>query len=60
METLKSGIEKIVPQLAATDAAFEAGRPRIMTTDTHHKQSTRTAVIGGKTVRVSGCSKGPP
>jgi len=57
-DALKSGIEKIVPQLAATDAAFELAARGIMTTDTHHKQSTRTAVIGGKTVRVSGCSKG--
>lgn len=57
-EALQSGITKIVPQLAASDSAFESAARGIMTTDTHHKQSTRTAVIGGKTVRVSGCSKG--
>ncbi|HNT88754.1 MAG TPA: NAD-dependent epimerase/dehydratase family protein, partial [Candidatus Hydrogenedentes bacterium] len=57
-EVLKSGIEKIVPQLAPTEAAFELAARGMMTTDTHPKQSTRTAVIGGKTVRVSGCSKG--
>lgn len=57
-EALQKGIEKIVPQLAASDAAFELAARGMMTTDTHHKQSTRTGVIGGKTVRVSGCSKG--
>ncbi len=57
-EALESGIQKIVPQLAASDSAFESAARGIMTTDTHHKQSTRTGVIGGKTVRVSGCSKG--
>lgn len=57
-EVLKSGIEKIVPQLATTEAAFELASRGMMTTDTHPKQSTRTAIIGGKTVRVSGCSKG--
>lgn len=57
-DKLAAGIPQIVPQLAASDAAFEHAARGILTTDTRVKMSTRTVQIGGKTVRISGCSKG--
>jgi len=57
-EVLAAGIPALVPQLSARDESFLDAARGIMTTDTVPKQATRTAQIGGKTVRVSGCSKG--
>lgn len=57
-EKLAAGIPLIVPQLATSDAAFEHAARGILTTDTRVKMSTRSVQIGGKTVRISGCSKG--
>ncbi len=55
--------EKLVaalPALHATlrDDAWEAAARGIMTTDTFPKASTRTALIGGHEVRVTGIAKG--
>lgn len=57
-EKLAAGIPAVVEKLAAEDSAFVDAARGIMTTDTVHKQSTRTCEVNGKTVRVSGCSKG--
>lgn len=57
-EPLQRGFETIVPQLGATPEHFQLAARGMMTTDTHPKQSSRTATIQGKKVMVSGCSKG--
>lgn len=57
-EKLAAGIPQIVPQLAATEHAFEQAARGIMTTDTRVKMATRTVELNGRTARISGCSKG--
>lgn len=57
-EKLAAGIPAIVPQLAATPAAFSNAATGILTTDTVTKQSTRVVEVGGKSIRISGTAKG--
>jgi glutamate N-acetyltransferase/amino-acid N-acetyltransferase len=57
-EKLAAGIPAAVEKLAATPEAFTDAARAMMTTDTFHKQATRSAEIGGRTVRVSGAVKG--
>lgn len=57
-EKLARGIPAVVDKLSDSDQAFVDAAKAMMTTDTVYKQSTRTAVLGGETVRVSGCCKG--
>jgi glutamate N-acetyltransferase / amino-acid N-acetyltransferase len=57
-EKLAAGIPAVMEKLSGSDSSFEQAARAMMTTDTFHKQATRTAEIGGKTVRVSGAAKG--
>ena len=53
-------ITNALPALHATlsDDAWEAAARGIMTTDTFPKAATRTAILGGRVVRVTGIAKG--
>lgn len=57
-DKLAAGIPQVVSKLENTPQAFAHAAMAMMTTDTVHKQSTRQAELGGRTVRISGCAKG--
>lgn len=57
-EALSIGFPPIVAELSTEAAAFYNAARGMMTTDTFPKQSTRTATINDRTVRVSGAAKG--
>ena len=57
-DKLVAGIPQVAKKLSGTPAAFLEAARSIMTTDTVPKQSTRSATIGGRAIRVSGCAKG--
>ena len=58
MDKLASGIESIVPTLSAEKASGLDAAEAIMTTDTFPKTICVTTEIDGKTVTISGMSKG--
>lgn len=55
---IESGVPAGVSKLSANSASFLDAARGMMTTDTFPKQSTRSANVGGRTVRVSGAAKG--
>ena len=55
---IEQGIPEVVRQLDSNSQAFLNAARGMMTTDTVPKQSTRTFMVGGKTIRVSGVAKG--
>lgn len=58
MDTIKKGVETMVPLLADTREAGILAAEAIMTTDTMRKEAAVTIEVGGKTVTVGGMSKG--
>ena len=57
-ECLEQGIPRVAAQLHNSDGALIEAARGIMTTDTFPKLSTRSATLGGATVRISGVAKG--
>lgn len=55
---LAEGIPQVVAALAATPAALQSAARAIMTTDTVPKLATRSILIDGRTVTLSGVCKG--
>ncbi|SFB37187.1 glutamate N-acetyltransferase [Acetitomaculum ruminis DSM 5522] len=58
MDKIKSGIEKMVPDLKEEVSNFELASKAIMTTDTLPKKACVTLEIGGKEVTITGMCKG--
>jgi glutamate N-acetyltransferase/amino-acid N-acetyltransferase len=58
MANIERGIAHAAQNLAAEPATLEQAARGIMTTDTVHKMTTRTAELAGRTVRLAGIAKG--
>ncbi len=58
LDKIKEGAKKLAPALADTLEAGTLAAEAIMTTDTCSKQWAVETVIGGKTVKIGGMSKG--
>lgn len=58
IDKIKAGIEAMVPQLDAGEAAAVLAAEAIMTTDTVKKEAAVTVTLGGKTVTIGGMCKG--
>ncbi|MBQ7563185.1 MAG: bifunctional glutamate N-acetyltransferase/amino-acid acetyltransferase ArgJ [Lachnospiraceae bacterium] len=58
LERIKSGLDQLVPALAATTKAGNDAERAIMTTDTVPKEVAVELTLSGKTVRIGGMSKG--
>lgn len=55
---LEAGIPAVIEAAANFPESLQLAATAIMTTDTYPKNATRTVMVGGKTVRVSGVAKG--
>jgi len=58
MPEVEAGIRNAAGRLEASAAAFDQVAHAILTTDTHIKVSTRSLVVDGKEIRLTGFAKG--